>query len=311
MESKENQLEILPGVRACQFVGKGHIKKHMPCQDAYAFGTSCDGWLVLALADGVSNSPHSETAARIAADAAVESLVTFHTAFPEESAWYSALRTAMNYALRKIDELAGEHQESFGFETTLAIILLNPGKEMFYIYTGDGGVYLRSENDIILLTEKRMRTDDGSVFTLSSGPEYWNYGRKDISDIQAVLMVTDGVSDVIREGEDHYALAQCFMQPVESNTEYQSACEKVLQEKRFEVMDDDASFVLYCQRINKIEGIRTVEKEEDTSPQIIAPPASKVFPWDDNESERKQNHFDGILSKTVDFIQQFFCKPKK
>lgn len=65
-------------VRAASVVGAGHRCEEPadPRQDAYALGRTPDGqFLVIAVADGVSQSPHSDLGARVAVSAATRELV--------------------------------------------------------------------------------------------------------------------------------------------------------------------------------------------------------------------------------------------
>ena len=62
-------------VRAASVVGPGHRcdEPAAPRQDAYRLGRDRDGrWLVVAVADGISGSAHSELGAAVAAEAAVD-----------------------------------------------------------------------------------------------------------------------------------------------------------------------------------------------------------------------------------------------
>ena len=286
----------------CRFAGKSHVKKKMPCQDSFSIGESKDGMVIMAVADGGSNSSHSENASTIATTAAVEFWEEFHTAYPDDRAWKSALYTCLNYALRRIDELRNSGTEAvteaFSFETTLMVAIINPLEEMHYAFVGDGGIYLLSEKGIASLVEEPMRAEDGCVYTLSEGPEQWHFGKVDLSNISGVLMVTDGVSDVIRQSGTDCSLVNRFIQKTTSNTEFAEICKQILSDPDFKDMDDDVCIVMYqadqlhlpskdksgkptidCVSQEKTEEVinETVKISERDEPKI-------VLPWHDHKT---------------------------
>ncbi len=295
-------------VRACSFTGRRHAEKKKPCQDAYASGTSREGWTVVAVADGVSGSPFSELASQAAVKAAAEFWTVFHTAFPGENAWRSALYTGMNYALQKTDQLRAEHPMPYALETTLTVVLINPGKELLYSSVGDGGVYLRTKNGNIVSLGDPMRDEDGSVYTLSSGPGHWSFGRRGLTDVEAVLVVTDGISDTIRETGKDFSLAKRFIVSAESDPEYGEICGKVLSGAEFREMDDDATVVLCMQGTEAAfqDGSLYREQNADRS----GDPDSKNIkkPWDDTHTTAGKGRGSGFLDTILHKLSQAFRK---
>lgn len=244
-KGSSNKAFQAPALTACQFIGKSHQKKRMPCQDAYAIGYGDNGLVVLAIADGVSSSPHSELAAQTAVSAVIEFWKDFHTYFAVEEVICTALQACMNYALRKVDDINIEKTEPFAYETTLSIVLIQAGKSIHYINAGDSSIYILTDREEVMLLDQQMRHDDGSVYALSSGPSHWVTGNMPSTGIKAVLLVTDGVSDAIQTNSKDFTLAKSFMQKTDSNSAYQAVCESVLSQKCFQSMDDDATFLLY------------------------------------------------------------------
>ena len=253
---------VTSGVSAAVFRGTKHIRKGMPCQDAYAAGLSGDGFIIMTVADGVSSSPHSEEAAGAAVKAVVDFWREFSSYFNEKSEIFSALQASMNYALLITDSLRKDDQEAYSYETTLSIVAVNPQKkEMYYSNAGDSGIYLLERDGTVESVAEIMREKDGSVYALSEGPEKWKFGARDISNTKAILMMTDGISDVIRSQGDGCKTAKRFMEGQKTEESYRDFCKKILSEDLFFNMDDDAAIVLYAP-----ENIKTPPWNDDTVP---------------------------------------------
>lgn len=313
MKTNSAQAAAVPNTVACRFTGKSHVRSGKPCQDAYAVGKAKDGRIILALADGVSNSPNSEAAAQAAVQAAVEFWQEFDTGFPGEDAWRSAFRASMNYALRKAEEAGAGREEAYGYETTLIIALVQPGKEMVYSFVGDSGIWLQQDDGSIRLAEERMREEDGSVCTLSSGPEGWKYGKQNLEDCRAVLLATDGVSDTIREADEHYALAGSFLAGAATDEDYEKHCRAELEKDAFRDMEDDATFVL-CRlkagngpvspgKTEPAKPKEPAELKEPTKPKEPTEPAAAVRPWNEPEDHPKKKKNTGLIGK---LLRSFF-----
>lgn len=288
-EKKKESGTALANVFACSFTGKSHIRSGKPCQDAYSVGKCSDGRIVLAVADGVSNSPHSEIASRVATKAAVEFWQTFDTAFPGYDTWQSALPACMNYALRKVEEAGKE--VNCEPETTLAVALVSPEKELDYACIGDGAIYVLTDTGSVRSLKPPMRDEDGSVYTLSAGPELWNTGVAPLKEIQAILLVTDGISDVIRTTKSGYSAAIPFMQEPGSDALYDQFCENALKEQPFQNMEDDATFVL-CRLKQAANGERKDERVNHENA------SEDPLPWHDHVDQKKDNSGSDFISMT-------------
>ena len=262
----ENSIDVCTAV----FKGKKHARKNKPCQDACSTGISGDGWIVMTVADGVSSSPFAEEAASTAVKAVVAFWREFKTCFQGEEEISSVLRASMNYALMETDRISEGRREPYSFETTLLIVLVNRRKqEMYYSWAGDGGIYVVSKEGRVERLIDIQRDEEESVYTLSTGPEYWQTGSRDISDIRSILMVTDGISDIISMTDKDFRTARLFTNRKEDNSRenFREQCRKVLEAPPFMDMDDDAAIVLctigeMSSTSWKVE--ETVAKEERT-----------------------------------------------
>ena len=175
--------------------GKTHKAKGIPCQDACSCCLSANGYHVMCVADGVSSSPHSQEASRIA----VESIQTFwqdySSAFADEDSLLSALRSSFNYAYGQIMAYRGNQ---YGYETTLHVAVICKNLGVFYGHVGDGGLFVwKSNGEVSCLTEAMKDVDGFSVVTLSAGPKAWHFGHLMDRNIASVLLVTDGVYDAL------------------------------------------------------------------------------------------------------------------
>ena len=229
------------------FRGKKHARKNMPCQDACSTGITGDGWIVMAVADGVSSSPFSGEAARAAVEAVVTFWREFKTCFQGAEEICSVLRTSMNYALMETDRLMEGSREPYGFETTLLIVLVNRRKqEMYYSWVGDGGIYVVSKEGRVDRLTDVMRDEEEAVYTLSAGPGLWKTGSRGISDTRSILMVTDGISDVIGSKSGDFRTARLFTNREEDDSpeDFREHCREILAAPPFLDMDDDAAIAL-------------------------------------------------------------------
>lgn len=200
--------------------GKSHITRDTVCQDAHRIVELENGWMIAAIADGVGSAVNSQIGARIAADTVV--------GFCKECMPYdystisikSMIRTAFNYALKKIYQQAGEsHEPVESFDTTLTLVIYD-GRRIIYGHSGDGAIIgLTGYGKYIEITKPQKGQDMISVVPLRAGYTQWVVDTYN-EDLAAVLLVTDGMLDTIspyllKFGEEkiYVPLAMFFSDP--------------------------------------------------------------------------------------------------
>lgn len=177
--------------------GKSHIVKDLCCQDSHKILKMDNGWYIAAIADGVGSAKNSQIGSQIAA----ETIVDFcNECMPWDYSIIgikSMLRTAFNYALKKIikeSEKSGEPIESY--DTTLSVVIYD-GKRIIYGHSGDGAIIgLTTYGDYVEITHPQKSADMVSVLPLRSGYTQWVIDTYD-EDLVAVLLMTDGMLETL------------------------------------------------------------------------------------------------------------------
>ncbi|MBR3430901.1 MAG: protein phosphatase 2C domain-containing protein [Clostridia bacterium] len=246
--------------------GKKHLKEEMPCQDAVSMTRTPDGWIVLAIADGVSSSPRAELGARCAVRAVSEYWDDVSTPFATQEGILPLLRSTLNFAQRKIDDIkksSGWPIESDCCETTLGVALIIPGEQAFFACVGDGGIYILDSSGKTELISEAKSPDSQQVTPLSAGPQSWHFCTRRLDGICSVVMVTDGIADTVREKTADYSLLRNFLKysPSYRTGGYRDFCREVLEGDDFAAMTDDAA-VVFWQQSQVDETGRPAEQEK-------------------------------------------------
>lgn len=178
-------------------VGKSHIANGTCCQDAHKILKMDNGWYIAAVADGVGSAKNSQDGSKIA----VETV----TAFCKECMPWdysvigikSMMRTAYNYAFKKILDKAEETGEPIeSYDTTLSMVIYD-GKRIIYGHSGDGAIIgLTTFGDFIEITTPQKGDDGVCVIPLRAGYTNWVIDTYK-EDLAAVLLMTDGMLDVL------------------------------------------------------------------------------------------------------------------
>jgi hypothetical protein len=178
-------------------IGKSHIKKEVVCQDSHKIVKLKNGWFIAAIADGVGSAPNSHIGSKIAADTVVDFCEEYMPHDYNTISIKSMIRTAFNYALKKIyreAESSGEPVESY--DTTLTMVIYD-GKRIVYGHSGDGAILgLTNYGNYIEITTPQKGKDLISVLPLRAGYTQWVIDTYD-EDLASVLLLTDGMLETI------------------------------------------------------------------------------------------------------------------
>lgn len=182
------------------FTGKSHVSSGAPCQDYHFIRQEKSGRYIAAIADGVGSAANAETGSRIAAETAVKFCVECMPSDYSTISIKSMIRTAFNYALKKIAEEAEKSGESLAsYDTTLTLVIYD-GARIIYGHSGDGAILgLTAFGDYVVITDEQKGEDHISVIPLRQGYTSWKidtYGE----DLAAVILVTDGMFGAICPG---------------------------------------------------------------------------------------------------------------
>ena len=287
MEAKEGESTQVQSFKflAHSIQGKRHRCEELPCQDAFASCMNPQGFIVMAVADGVSQSPSSEIASRNAVEAICNYWHGLMLKYQEPADIMCLMKTAFNFAAAQSKSEENVHQLPMGYETTLQVCLVIPEKFLITAWCGDGGGYaLFSDGRVEPLMEVQ-RSDDGSVVTLCSDPDNWRYSIIDANGLHTVIMVTDGINDVILCSEDPTETIDCLLNMVSGEGRFADRVEQKMRENPFETVQDDITIAAlttsFCESMEPsdeltVDGIIT---NEGITEREKRPRRQNVFQW--------------------------------
>ncbi|MFJ5641598.1 protein phosphatase 2C domain-containing protein [Streptomyces sp. NPDC093223] len=197
-------------VRAASVVGPGHRideTRAGPRQDSYRIGRDAAArHLVVAVADGMSDSSHSDTAAAVATLSLVNSL---RRQLDEGVPLFDLdHRTAFLEAAQQVHAIARQRQWSADSVRTVAVAAVVPADTP---PNGDRGIWLAGLGDTSawvreprrwaqLLGEKEQGPDAGRLRTyLPHTPEAVERRHLSLGPGQALVLTTDGLGDALTE----------------------------------------------------------------------------------------------------------------
>lgn len=176
-------------------VGTSHVAKNTPCQDSHRYELLENGWMAVAIADGVGSAKHSEIASKIACDTFVETCKDYinkDTRVTElkdiiEKAYKAADQNIKDYVY-KIEDIITD------YDTTLSVVVYD-GNHIVYGHSGDGGIIvLTTSGDYVKVTQPQKAEDGVCVVPLRAGEKFWEFGECE-AEVASVLLATDGVYD--------------------------------------------------------------------------------------------------------------------
>ena len=176
-------------------VGTSHVGKNTPCQDSHRYELLTNGWMAVAVADGVGSAKHSEVASKMACDIFIETCKTYIT----QETQLSELKDIIKKAYAAADQQIKDHVYKIDdiitdYDTTLSTVIYD-GKHIVYGHSGDGGiVVLTTSGDYIKVTQPQKADDGVCVVPLRAGEAHWEFGECE-AEVASVLLATDGVYD--------------------------------------------------------------------------------------------------------------------
>jgi serine/threonine protein phosphatase PrpC len=191
-------------VRAASMVGAGHRCQEPagPRQDAYALGRTPDGqFLVIAVADGVSQSPRSDLGARVAVSAATRELVEMLSAGGITAIDKARLYNAVAGEMLGTGRNRGLPDEDICSILIVAVIpAVSRGDGMRQIWTswiGDVSLWVHHDGILQRLTGREKTGLDRNTLTavLPFNPDWAEELRFNLEPSDRVAILTDGLSD--------------------------------------------------------------------------------------------------------------------
>ena len=175
--------------------GISHELGNMPMQDSCAALQLDNGWIVLAVADGVGSEPRSDIGAQIAVATVVNHISNFRGFFIDDKSIETMLYTAYQAACAEIyDQAMNDQTPIREYSTTLHTVIFADGL-LYIMHAGDGGIAVITEDgDYKKITAPMKDTDGEAVIPLQAGPKTWQF-LVFTERAQSVIVATDGFWD--------------------------------------------------------------------------------------------------------------------
>lgn len=172
--------------------GPYHIKKGIPCQDAYCIRETSTGVVIAAVADGLGSEKYSDKGAKIASNFVVTYCLENYRDEMTDEEIVALLRRAYAKAYAQVQTIANrDGNEVDQYDCTLCTVIYD-GRNVFYGQSGDSGLIVGSNDGAYYPITEQQRDEDGNVYPLCFGPEYWDFGRVE-GNVVSVMLMTDGV----------------------------------------------------------------------------------------------------------------------
>lgn len=172
--------------------GRGHMQIQKDNEDFCAVGQEGD-YLAIALTDGVSTCPCSKSGAQLSAAVAVETLLTY----PEIFLSYRSKDAALNYVLRKIEEILRyeaeiRRSEVSDYSAGIACVLMNRTScQALVLSRGNIMVGANHAGHFHLLVP--VENDKDGIYTVADEGAEWRFAKRYTLPLQTRLfMLSDG-----------------------------------------------------------------------------------------------------------------------
>lgn len=236
--------------------GLGHIRNNTICQDAHSILTNDNGISVAAVADGIGSQKHSDISSKMVSDIAVKYCAENISIDDTEDEILAVIKISLKKSWDEVERLVNSNNEDIlQYDTTLSLCVFFQG-QVYYGHSGDGGIIVMTDDGIIRNITHQQRDEEGHVFPLCFGEDYWEIGKIQ-EKVVSVLLATDGIYEsffpvYIRDLEiNTYNALICFfidpypftLEDVE-NEELISTREKYLLNLPDSVTEDDKTLVV-------------------------------------------------------------------
>ena len=184
--------------------GHYHIKNGTPCQDAHEFKLINKNIAIGAVADGLGSELYSDIASKIAVSEAVN-YCSENIAFPNEvESVLAIIKQSFAKTLSAIENTACDNGHPLDqYDTTLALAIYHNGT-VYYGNSGDSGIVVMNTDGTFESITTQQRDENGCVFPLCFGEEYWVFGTK--QNVASIFIATDGMYETLfpylLKGED-------------------------------------------------------------------------------------------------------------
>lgn len=199
-------------------IGSAHLKSSIVCQDAHYIVINNDEVSIAAVADGLGSEIHSDISSKIVSEKAVNYCSERIHANTSQNI-IEIIKESFESSWREVEKYVNEKNDDIlQYDTTLTLCVLIDGN-LYYGHSGDGGIIAMTCDGRFITPTKQQRDEEGHVFPLCFGDEFWKFGKVD-EKVVSVLLATDGVYELffpiyIRDKEisTYNALIRFFIDP--------------------------------------------------------------------------------------------------
>lgn len=176
--------------------GPYHIKNDILCQDSYAYAISDNGYIIAAVADGLGSCKHSDVGSKVAADSAIAVCDGKLEKNMTDEEIIEVMKLAFMVADANVSTVAEKEGDNYAeYDTTLCLAIYN-GRNLYYGQAGDSGLIALTNSGEYIQVTSQQRDEDGAVFPLCFGLNYWEFGKVE-REIAAFALMTDGIWEQI------------------------------------------------------------------------------------------------------------------
>ena len=166
-------------------------KSKNDCQDYYDFKETEAG-IIAAVADGVGSEKYSAFGSKVACETVVKYCAEHIKKGMNDREVLMTIASSYNKTWKTVEEEARKNNiDVQQCNTTLSLVVFIDG-DLYYGHVGDSGIFAFFTDGEVAPVTEQQNDSEGRVYTLSSGPTRWRYGKAEKKAV-SVLLCTDGI----------------------------------------------------------------------------------------------------------------------
>lgn len=235
--------------------GTSHVRVNLPCQDAHDVRILSDERLLAAVADGLGSAAHSEEGAKMAIQAALDSLAQ-NLSDPSTSTsegWNEILKNAFSAAMQKLQETSAETGIPLREYGTTLMVAVVQGDWLAVGHLGDGAVVAVLSNGEMKTISAPQRGEYANEVLPLTGQGALDAVRFSThqSEIEALALLTDGLQNLCiqaQTGEPYTPFFAPFFDAIKKPVDVEDTSKKLGEfldsERVCSKTDDDKTLVV-------------------------------------------------------------------
>ncbi len=170
--------------------GTYHQQRNIVLQDAYYIREK-DRIVFAAVADGLSSKIHSDIASKVATNYVVNYLYNNYKSNMSDVEILALLKRAYTKSYMQEVKVARRNNHDIKqYDCTLCTAIYD-GNNLFIGQSGDSGLIVGLYDGSYDMVTTQQRDEDGNVFSLCFGSEYWEFSK--VSNAASFILLTEGL----------------------------------------------------------------------------------------------------------------------